>query len=194
MILKTRQAGDPILRKKAKAVPAKDISGAAVQSLIDYMIETLRDTQGVGLAAPQVGEGVQIVIIEDLAKYHKKLPKKVLNEQGRKPVKLHVIINPKLKTIDDETARFFEGCLSIEGYRALVDRHKSVAVEGLDRRGKPISFTASGWLARILEHEIDHLSGKLYIDKMHNKSFMTDKNFSKDWADKVAASFKPLTD
>src|SRR5581483_9555232 len=166
MILKTRQAGDPALRKKAKQLSVKEIKSARIQSLIDDMVETLRDNPGVGLAAPQVGENLQIIIIEDLAKYHKRMPKKLLAEQGRSPVKLHVLINPELKSASKKNSTYFEGCLSVDGYRALVTRSLNVSVIGHDRHGKKISISGSGWFARVLQHEIDHLDGKIYIDKM----------------------------
>lgn len=95
---------------------------------------------------------------------------------------LKVIINPEIKLIDKTESFFFEGCLSVRGYRAIVPRATKVAVSGLDRNGKKISFTADGWLARILQHEVDHLNGNLYIEKMNPKSFITEHHFSKEWA------------
>lgn len=185
MILKIRQAGDAVLRQKSKKLSDKDIKSEHIQSLIDYMVETLRDYQGVGLAAPQVGENIQLVIIEDKAKYHKKIPAKLLKEQSRKPIDLHVLINPRVIEKSKDCANYFEGCLSIDGYRAIASRSKKLKVVALDRKGKPVAVNANGWFARILQHELDHLKGILYIDGMIPKSFMTDKNFSKDWSDKL---------
>jgi peptide deformylase len=190
MILKTRQVGDPALRAQAKLVAKMQLASDEVQSLIDSMIQTLRDSPGVGLAAPQVGESLQIFIIEDLAKYQKKVPKNLLQEQQRKPVKLQVIINPKLTTLSKTKHAYFEGCLSVEGYRAIVERAEEVQVEGLNRHGKPVSITASGWFARILQHEVDHLSGKVYIDRMNPRSFITEKSFALNWSDKLAADLQ----
>jgi peptide deformylase len=179
MILKTRQVGDPALRAQAKLVAKMQLASDEVQSLIDSMIQTLRDSPGVGLAAPQVGESLQ-----------KKVPKNLLQEQQRKPVKLQVIINPKLTTLSKTKHAYFEGCLSVEGYRAIVERAEEVQVEGLNRHGKPVSITASGWFARILQHEVDHLSGKVYIDRMNPRSFITEKSFALNWSDKLAADLQ----
>jgi peptide deformylase len=159
MILKIRPAGDSSLRKNAKELLAKDIRDKQTQALIDHMIETLRDAQGVGLAAPQVGENTQIIIIEDKAKYHKKISKKLLAEQERKPFKLKILINPTIEERSDEEKNYFEGCLSVDGYRAVVPRSKQIKVRAMDRLGKEVKINARGWFARVLQHEIDHLNG-----------------------------------
>lgn len=146
------------------------------------MIATLRDRPGVGLAAPQVGESLQIIIIEDKAKYQEKVPGDLLVTQDRKPVALKVIVNPIL-TIEEprDDALFFEGCLSVDGYAAVVPRANEVSVSGLDRDGKEISFTATGWFARILQHEVGHLNGELYVDRMLPTTFITDKHYADKW-------------
>lgn len=185
MLLKTRQVGDPVLRKQAQLLSAEQLKSAKIQSLIDFMIETLRDNPGVGLAAPQVGESLAIIIIEDLAKYHKKVSRKVLTDQKRKPFSLQIIVNPTLKTVSKSNSYYFEGCLSVDGYRAIVSRQSEIVLTGIDRKGMPIEVKANGWKARILQHEIDHLAGIIYTDKMIPQSFMTEKAFSKNWTDKV---------
>jgi peptide deformylase len=163
------------------------------QELIDLMIETLRESPGVGLAAPQVGEPLQIFIVEDKAKYHEQIPTEILHAQERKPVPLTVFVNPKLEVIKQAEALFFEGCLSVDGYVAAVPRARSVKISALDRHGKQITYTVHGWFARILQHEIDHLDGVLMIDRMKNKSFMSLKNFSNLWRkalpDKIEKEF-----
>lgn len=184
MILKTRQAGDPVLRQQSKALSTVEIKSEKIQLLVDSMIETLRDHPGVGLAAPQVGENIQLIIIEDLPKYQKKLNKLLLKEQGREPVELTVIFNPKIVKHNSSKVKYFEGCLSVQGYRALVERYETVGIKGLDRKGKQIQINASGWYARILQHEIDHLSGKLYVTKMDTGSFTSEKEYATNWADK----------
>lgn len=194
MILKTRQAGDPVLRQLSKAIPTAELKSDKIQSLIDSMIETLRDHPGVGLAAPQVGENMQIIIIEDLPKYQKKLNKSLLMEQGREPVELTVIINPKIVKHNNSKMNYFEGCLSVPGYRALVGRYETVTAEGLDRDGKQIQIEASGWYARILQHEIDHLLGKLYVTKMDPSSFISEKEYATNWADKGIKDLKAFQD
>ena len=183
MILKIAQTGDAILRKKAKKLTLTQVKTPATQQLVDLMIATLRDRPGVGLAAPQVGESLRIIIIEDKKKYHEKVSKELLVAQIRNPVSLKVIINPVLSVEEEgEGELFFEGCLSVDGYVAIVPRARRVSVSGMDRDGKPLSFTAEGWLARILQHEVNHLNGALYVDKMLPRTFITDKHYSQKWA------------
>jgi peptide deformylase len=181
MLLKLYQTGQPILRTPAKHVTKKQLSDQHVHDVIEFMINTLRDAPGVGLAAPQIGESLKIVIIEDKAAYHEPVPNDLLVEQGRKPVRLKVLINPVLEIIDPDTALYFEGCLSVDGYVGAVARAKAVKVNALDRNGKKVSYTAKGWQARILQHEVDHLEGKLYMDKMIPQSFTSIKNFTSLW-------------
>ncbi|MGI9027610.1 MAG: peptide deformylase [Candidatus Saccharimonadales bacterium] len=192
MLLQLYQAGEPVLRKTAKKVTKVALNQAHTQQTIELMIDTLRDHPGVGLAAPQVGENLQIIIIEDKKAYHKKLPAMLLKEQGRKPVPLQVLVNPILKVTKSDTKQYFEGCLSINGYRAVVPRAFEVEVRALDRTGQPVAFTASGWHARILQHEIDHLTGILYTDRMQVRSFMTEAIFNKKWSKAASAMIKKL--
>lgn len=193
MLLKLYQTGQPVLRKTAKSLSQKELAEKHTQEVIDFMIATLRDAPGVGLAAPQVGEALKIIIIDDKAKYHEQVPPEVLKAQNRKPISLRVLVNPKIEVIDPKQALFFEGCLSIDGYVAVVPRAKSVKVEAWDRQGKPVTYIANGWHARILQHELDHLDGVLMIDRMTIKSFMSQKNFNNLWRkalpDKIDKSF-----
>jgi peptide deformylase len=145
------------------------------------MRETLRDAPGVGLAAPQVGESLQLAVIEDRAEYHKLLTEKELEERGRSEVPFHVIVNPALELLTEPSETFFEGCLSLPGFTALVPRAKQVRVRCLDHQGEPKIIEASGWYARILQHEIDHLRGTLYIDRMLVHSFSTVENYTRHW-------------
>ncbi|MGZ4788891.1 MAG: peptide deformylase [Terriglobales bacterium] len=147
------------------------------------MHDTLRDAPGVGLAAPQVGVGIQLAIIEDLPEYSKAMTPEQIAERQRTPVPFHVIINPKLTPIGDEKVEFFEGCLSVNGYTALVPRYRRVRVDCLDELGSPHTINASGWYARILQHEIDHLNGTVYVDRMHSRTFITIENFTRRWKD-----------
>lgn len=194
MLLKLFQIGEPVLRANAKKVTKSNLLKPDTQQLIDLMIGTLRDYPGVGLAAPQVGEDLQIVVIEDKKEYHQKLPKMLLKEQGRVPIPLQVLVNPKLKILDPETIYYFEGCLSISGYRAVVPRSQKVEVKAWDRHGKPITIQASGYYARILQHEIDHLNGLLYVDNTIAKSFMTEANFSKYWRKANSTKIRKILD
>ena len=184
MELKILQVGEPALRQRAKALSPTEISTREVQELIDRMRETMHGAPGVGLAAPQIGIALQVAVIEDKPEYMRDATAEVLKERERKPVPFHVIINPKITLHKGAQREFFEGCLSLAGFTAVVERAAKVKVECLDHRGEPKVIEASGWYARILQHEIDHLHGSLYIDRMHTRSFMTLDNFNRYWKDK----------
>jgi peptide deformylase len=181
MRLKLVQVGEPVLRAAAQPLVRKEIASPEIVRLIDDMRETLQDAPGVGLAAPQVGAPLQLAIIEDRPEYSKDIAPVQLAERERIPVPFHVIINPVLKPIGKTEVEFFEGCLSLEGFTALVPRYRQVQVTCLDERGQPRKIEASGWYARILQHEIDHLNGTLYIDRMRSRSFSSLQNFSRHW-------------
>jgi peptide deformylase len=166
MNLKIVQAGDPVLREAARPLTAAEITSGEIQQLIEMMRETMRDAPGVGLAAPQIGLPLQLAVIEDVAE---------VEATERAPVPFHVIASPRL-TLGTETVDFFEGCLSVEGFQAVVSRARTVQVEALDHRGEPVTIDARGWYARILQHEIDHLGGTLYIDRMRSRTFSTVRN------------------
>jgi peptide deformylase len=166
MNLKIVQAGEPVLREAARPLTAAEITSAEIQQLIELMRDTMRDAPGVGLAAPQIGLPLQLAVIEDVAE---------VEATERAPVPFHVIVNPRL-TLGGETVDFFEGCLSVEGFQAVVPRARTVQVAALDHRGEPVAIEARGWYARILQHEIDHLGGTLYIDRMRSRTFSTARN------------------
>ena len=170
-ILEIVQAGHPVLRRVARALSVDEIRGRAVQDLIAQMRETMRAAPGVGLAAPQVALPWQLVVIEDRAEYQQRLTGEELAARNREPVPFHVLINPELIVVDTKLAEFDEGCLSIRGYMAKVPRARSVRVSALDHQGNSVDITAVGWYARILQHEIDHLNGMLYIDRMDSRTF-----------------------
>src|SRR5260370_29900931 len=150
------------------------------------MRDTMLAAPGVGLAAPQIGLPLQIGVIEDQLEYIQKLPPEQVDERKRRPVPFHVLINPKLIIEDAEPAEFFEGCLSLAGFTAIVPRATRVRVECLNEKAEPVVITAEGWYARILQHEIDHLPGILYIDRMKSRSFSTLDNYTRYWRDKPA--------
>jgi peptide deformylase len=180
--LKIVQAGEAVLRAQAMALTPEDIRSDAVQQLIESMRETMQDAPGVGLAAPQVGLSIQLAVIEDRAEYQTGVAPELLAERERTPVPFHVIINPRLTFLGDERLEHFEGCLSVTGYMAAVPRARRVRVECLDDRGEPRVIEASGWYARILQHEIDHLGGTLYVDRMDTRTFMTLENQRRYWS------------
>ena len=191
MLLPIVHAGEPVLRKNARPLSPQEISSKEIQNLIEHMRETMRGAPGVGLAAPQVGLSVQIAVIEDRKEYHKDVSARDLALRERRPVAFHVLINPQIQDAGDrQMLEFFEGCLSLPGFFALVPRSRNVRVECLDHRGKSKSIEASGWYARILQHEIDHLHGNLYIDRMHSRSFSSTQNWEKFWKGKPIAEVR----
>jgi peptide deformylase len=181
--LKIVQVGELVLRQRARPLLHEEIALPETQQLIAWMHETMRDAPGVGLAAPQVGLAVQLAVIEDRPEYSKDISAERLAERGRKPVPFQVLINPRIVEQSADQAEFFEGCLSLAGFSALVKRSRQIAVEYLDYRGQPRRIEAEGWYARILQHEIDHLHGRLYIDRMDSRSFMSVDNLTRHWKD-----------
>ncbi len=181
--LEIRSAGEPVLRQVARTLTREEILSVEIQQLIAGMRETMHKAPGVGLAAPQVGIGLQLAVIEDKPEYMKDIRPEVLDQRQRRPVPFQVIINPRLTLDSPLDADFFEGCLSVPGLTALVVRASSVTVECLDEKGRPKTIHASGWRARILQHEIDHLMGTLYIDRMEARSLCTLDNYSNHWKD-----------
>ena len=152
MILDIVQIGDPVLRRKAHKINQIDRD---IRLLADDMVETLRDSGGVGLAAPQVGESIRMIVVE--------YPEDDSVEDS--PMKTYKVINPEIIWRSEETVTGSEGCLSIPGYVGNVERNESIKVKGLSVFGRPLKINASGWLARIFQHEIDHLEGICYIDR-----------------------------
>lgn len=183
MLLKIVHVGHPVLREMPRPLSAKDIRGSAIKDLIERMRETLRDAPGVGLAAPQIGESLQLAVIEDRREYHKSLTEAELKARQRSPVDFHVLVNPRIELLPSPRVSFFEGCLSLPGFMAEVPRSRSVRVTCLDHNGKPHVIEAEGWYARILQHEIDHLNGTLYIDRMSSRTFSTLENYQRHWKD-----------
>lgn len=160
------QIGNPVLRQVAKPVRRDKISTAEFQQLVDHMIRIMRETRGVGLAAPQVGVSLQVFCME-LTDLHLKLlgPEKAADLQMTK-LPLTILINPHLSVIDNATITREEGCLSVGGYVGRVARATAVQVKGINRHGDDEQHNLIGWSARIVQHEVDHLQGVIYIDKM----------------------------
>ena len=179
MRLKIIQVGEPVLRETARELAPEEIRSPGIQELIEWMRETMYDAPGVGLAAPQVGMSLQMAVIEDKPEYTEKAPPDILKERERSPVPFHVIINPKITLHEGQPVTFYEGCLSLAGFTAKVSRARRVTVECLDHNGKPRTIKASGWYARILQHEIDHLQGSVYIDRMDTRTLVTAENFNR---------------
>lgn len=179
MLIPIVQTGHPILRAVAKTLTLEEIASEEIQELIPRMRETMRAAPGVGLAAPQIGLAIQLIVIEDDADAKTKLSPTELARRERTPIPFHVLINPKLEPMGDEQLSFPEGCLSVDGFTATVPRYRSVKVTALNEHGEEFTKEATGWYARIIQHEVDHINGMLYIDRMNTKSFTTNDNFKK---------------
>jgi peptide deformylase len=163
-ILKVARMGHPVLRARARALEPADIRSAAIQQLIDDMFETMHEYQGVGLAAPQVHQSLRIFV----AGFP---PSKDDDDEERVPEM--VLINPEVRPDGTETVEDWEGCLSIPGIRGRVPRARRALVRGYDRRGKPVELRASGFSARVIQHETDHLDGVLFFDRMRSFESLT---------------------
>lgn len=167
------QTGAPVLRERAREVTPEQLASPEFKALIARMVEAMRKAPGVGLAAPQLGVSLRVLVLEDRAELQASLSSEELAERERVPVPLRVLVNPTLTPIGDETVTFFEGCLSVSGFAALVERFREVEVSGLDENGQAVTWRVRGWPARILQHEVDHLNGTLYVDRMITRSFGT---------------------
>lgn len=181
------QAGAPVLRARAAEVAPERIAGAEIQELIKRMIAAMRAAPGVGLAAPQLGVPLRVLVLEDTAERMARLTDAERRERERVEVPVRVFINPVLTAIGEERRTFFEGCLSVDGWAALVERHAEVEVSGLDEHGRPQTMRVRGWPARILQHEVDHLDGTLYVDRMVSRSFSTGEQAKERFAGKAIA-------
>ncbi|XP_035275135.1 peptide deformylase, mitochondrial [Anguilla anguilla] len=165
------QVGDPVLRGRAAEVEAAAVCGAEVQKVIGTLVRVMRRLDCVGLSAPQIGVPLRILALE--------FPERMLQDgspagraaRGLAPVPLRVFVNPRLRVLDSQTASFLEACESVAGFSACVPRYLSVEVSGLNEHAEPVTWQASGWPARILQHEMDHLDGVLYIDRMDSRTF-----------------------
>lgn len=193
--LKVVQIGEPVLRTPAEPLTKEEILSKEIQNLIVSMKETMRAAPGVGLAAPQIGKSLQIIVIEDRSEYHSRWTAEQLAERERVPVPFHVLINPVLHITEADTVEFFEGCMSIPGLMGVVPRAKAVRVEGLNENAQKVVIEARGWYARILQHEVDHLKGVLNIDRVKTRTLSTFENFDLIWKGKpVAEALKVMGD
>jgi peptide deformylase len=172
-ILKVARLGHPVLRKVTESVSQRELQSPALQKFIDDMIETMKEYDGVGLAADQVHESKQIAVLEvaDNPRYP---------EKPRVP--LTVLVNPTITPLSEDMEEDWEGCLSIPDLRGMVPRYKGVRVQALDRQGKEIDFVANEFHARVIQHEFDHLNGRVYLDRMRDFSTLTFlQEFARYW-------------
>ena len=159
--------GHPVLRARARAVDPAEIRSPAIQKLIDDMFETMREYQGVGLAAPQVHESLRLFV----AGFAPAPDEDEEEDDEHERVPLMALINPEITPVGTEQVEDWEGCLSIPEIRGRVPRARQITVRAFDRRGKRVEVRASGFTARVIQHETDHLDGVLFFDRM--KSFET---------------------
>lgn len=180
-VLDIVQVGDPVLRQPARPLDPAELASSRIQQLIADMRDTMRAAPGVGLAAPQIGESLQLVVIEDPPVRHDKLTPEELAALEREAVPFHVLVNPTLTVRTEEVIHAFEGCLSFAGFTMIVPRARKVRVEALDEHGTRVVKVATGWYARILQHEVDHLRGTVCCDRMESRTLATTTNFAKHW-------------
>jgi peptide deformylase len=167
------QTGATVLRDRAPEVAPDEIGTPGFQALLQRMVEAMRAAPGVGLAAPQLSVSKRVFVLEDKDELMASLTPAERAERERVPVPLRVFVNPVVTPIGDEKAMFFEGCLSVNGFAGMVERWREVEVSGLDEHAQPVTWRVRGWPARILQHEMDHLDGTLYVDRMVTRSFGT---------------------
>ncbi|MFE4964269.1 peptide deformylase [Streptomyces sp. NPDC056660] len=171
-------AGDPVLRRGTEPY-----DGQLGPELLARFVGALRDTMhaapGVGLAAPQVGVPLRLAVIEDPAP----VPEEVAVARGRVPQPFRVLVNPVYEPVGGARAAFFEGCLSVPGYQAVVARHAGVRLLGQDEHGRAVDEVFTGWPARIVQHETDHLDGTLYLDRAELRSLSSTETMAERWAE-----------
>jgi peptide deformylase len=158
-ILKVSRLGHPVLRTKVAKVTRDLLATPRIQTLIDNMIETMYEYIGVGLAAPQIHESLSIAVIE--------------SQSPRGDIPLTVLVNPVVSVTDESLIEDWEGCLSIPELRGRVPRYRKLRVDAMDRNGKPFQFVAEDFFARVVQHEVDHLMGHVYLDRMRDFATLT---------------------
>jgi peptide deformylase len=177
-VLKVAKLGNPVLRQIAKQVDLKELADqqGEMQNFIDDMIDTMREEDGVGLAAPQVNRSLQIVVLE--YENNERYP-------GESSIPVTVLVNPVLSEYGEERALGWESCLSLADFRGLVPRSTSVTLKAYDRDGARIEKRATGFEAVVLQHEIDHLNGKVFLDRMEDLTQLSyQEEFEEFWLKK----------
>jgi peptide deformylase len=178
-ILKIARMGHPVLRAKARALHPSEIRTPAIQNLIDDMFETMKEYNGVGLAAPQVHEGLRLFVAGFAPRPRDEQDD---DEEEDERVPLMTLINPEITAVGADTEDDWEGCLSIPEIRGRVTRAREIEVKAYDRRGRRISLHARGFTARVIQHETDHLDGVLFLDRMASLATLTYiEEFNRYW-------------
>ena len=182
--LRIAQIGHPILRQPTRILTREELLSEEIQSFLDDLVETMREASGAGLAANQVYQSLRICAVEvrDNSRY-----------PYRPNIPLTILVNPILTPASDETFVNYEGCLSVPNLRGQVRRHCEVHVEALDREGNSISTVVKGMTAATYQHEVDHLDGRIFLDRVEDpNSVVTLENFQRYCIDKVAADVEAL--
>ena len=173
-ILKVSRMGHPVLRHKAREIPPDQIQSLPVQQLIDAMIETMEDYEGIGLAAPQVFQSLRLIV----------LGRTGADSESPDAIPLKIFINPEWLDLSEEQEDDWEGCLSIPDIRGVVPRSASVGMRAFDRQGRRFELQVSGLFARVLQHEVDHLDGILFLDRMEDMRTLTFlEEYYRHWCD-----------
>jgi peptide deformylase len=161
--------GHPVLRTRARALEPSELKSPAIQRLIDDMLETMKEYQGIGLAAPQVHEGVRLFVAGSLDEEH--------------GFPLTILANPEITIVGPDVVEDWEGCLSIPDVRGRVPRARQIQVRALDRQGRKVELKVSGFTARVMQHETDHLDGVLFLDRMKSFESLTFlEEFGRYWS------------
>jgi peptide deformylase len=177
------ECGDPVLRRPAEPVRPADLGTSELRLLIAQMRATMEAAPGVGLAAPQIGVPIQLAVLRDGPERWGQLTEDERIARERNDLPFTVLINPTLRPVDDgDSVSFYEGCLSVPGLTGVVARHRAVHVEALNEDGHRVDRVFSGWAARIVQHETDHLGGRLYLDRVETRSLSTTGNYARLWA------------
>lgn len=176
-VLPIVQAGHPVLRVPAAVYDGQ--LGDLFEDLVHAMRLTMLDAPGVGLAAPQIGVGLAVAVVWDPGTGEGAAE----DPRERTPLEHRVLVNPSYEAVGNERRAFYEGCLSVDGYQAVVSRHRSVRLTGQDETGRELDEVLTGWPARIIQHETDHLRGQLYLDHAELRSLSTNENLARFWAD-----------
>lgn len=175
-------AGDPVLRRTAEPFDGQ-LDPGLLARFVAALRATMHAAPGVGLAAPQVGVSLRIAVIEDPAP----VPDEVRLARGRVPQPFRVLVNPSYEAVGPYRDAFFEGCLSVPGWQAVVARHAKVRLRALDERGRAVDEEFAGWPARIVQHETDHLNGTLYLDRAELRSLSSNQAMADRWNDPTPA-------
>ncbi|CAK6436732.1 unnamed protein product [Pipistrellus nathusii] len=165
------QVGDPALRAVAAPVEPAQLAEPELQRLVQRLVQVMRQRHCVGLSAPQLGVPLQVLALEFPEALCRACAPRLREARQMEPFPLRVFVNPRLRVLDSRLVTFPEGCESVAGFLAHVPRFQAVQISGLDPRGEQVVWQASGWAARIIQHEMDHLQGCLFIDKMDSKTF-----------------------